>query len=349
LEKQEKQEGRRRSIKKKKSKVDSTFGQEKEKPEERQESNYDPTINIQEVDYNTNKEMLENKKSNPDLLGAEKDVSRDSSQKKKTSIKNFNKAIELGKEPSSPNFPSSSSNSRMNSLSSERGKVVSTVYEIPKWSKKNRVFYFFFKISDSDLFGGFIIFLIIMNTLVLALDRHPIGEWESEFLNLLNEIFSWFFLLEMIIKLLGLGPKAYFIQPFNQFDFLIVMVSTIEMAIGWAGVGLTGGAISALRSLRILRIFKLAKSWTSFRILLGQIVMSLEDIGYFSVLMALFMFIYTLLGMELYAYKVQFDDQFHPAVNGTSPRENFDQFLMGLNTVFQVIIGDNWPNFMYNF
>jgi hypothetical protein len=35
--------------------------------------------------------------------------------------------------------------------------------------------------------------------------------------------------------------------------------------------------------------------------------------------------------------------------SGTSPRENFDYFLMGLNTVFQVIIGDNWPNFMYNY
>jgi hypothetical protein len=82
------------------------------------------------------------------------------------------------------------------------------------------------------------------------------------------------------------------------------VLSTVENVISWAGVSLTGGAISALRSLRILRIFKLARSWTSFRELMGKILVSIKDIGNFSVLMTLFIFIYTLLGMELYAYKI---------------------------------------------
>jgi voltage-dependent calcium channel L type alpha-1D len=108
----------------------------------------------------------------------------------------------------------------------------------------------------------------------------------------------------MLIKLVGLGPKIYIKDTFNLFDCLIVLLSTVELVISWAGLKLTGGAISALRSLRILRIFKLARSWTSFRNLLGKIVTSIKDIGNFSILMCLFMFIYTLLGMELYAYKI---------------------------------------------
>ena len=36
-------------------------------------------------------------------------------------------------------------------------------------------------------------------------------------------------------------------------------------------------------------------------------------------------------------------------VNGTSPRENFDDFFTAFITIFQVLIGDNWNNIMYNY
>jgi len=53
----------------------------------------------------------------------------------------------------------------------------------------------------------------------------------------------------------------------------------------------------------------LARSWKSFRELLEKIVITLKDIRNFAVLMLIFMFIYTLLGMELYAYRVIFNDE----------------------------------------
>jgi len=58
----------------------------------------------------------------------------------------------------------------------------------------------------------------------------------------------------------------------------------------------------------LLRVFKLARSWTSFRDLLAKMVMTIKDIGNFSILMILFMFIFTLLGMEIYAYRVLFNN-----------------------------------------
>jgi len=59
------------------------------------------------------------------------------------------------------------------------------------------------------LFNGTIILLIIINTIVLALDRHPIKQSEFDTLENMNEALSWFFFAEMIIKLLGLGFIAY--------------------------------------------------------------------------------------------------------------------------------------------
>ena len=73
----------------------------------------------------------------------------------------------------------------------------------------------------------------------------------------------------MIIKLLGLGFKAYVDDRFNIFDCIIVIFSVIENVLGWTGTdSATGGAISAFRGVRLLRVFKLARSWTSFRELL---------------------------------------------------------------------------------
>jgi hypothetical protein len=145
----------------------------------------------------------------------------------------------------------------------------------------------------------------------------------------------------MIIKLIGLGPKLYVKDKFNIFDCIVVVFSIIENVISWAGIeGGTRGAISAFRGVRLLRVFKLARSWTSFRELLEKIMITMKDISNFSVLLFIFMFVYTLLGMELFAYNVSFDMNNQPIKLDTNdldlsdlnilytfPRANFNNFI----------------------
>lgn len=156
----------------------------------------------------------------------------------------------------------------------------------------------------------------------------------------------------MVIKLLGLGFKGYAADRFNLFDCAIVIFSTIENVLAWAdlGAGGAGGAISAFRGVRLLRVFKLARSWKSFRELLQKIVITIKDISNFSVLLVLFMFTYTLLGMELFAYRVRFNDDGEVVSDGsgTSPRANFDEFVFGMTTIFIVLIGEDWNSVMYS-
>jgi voltage-dependent calcium channel L type alpha-1D len=71
---------------------------------------------------------------------------------------------------------------------------------------------------------------------------------------------------------------------------------------------MSGGAISAFRGIRLLRVFKLARSWKSFQEMLVKIGKTVKDISNFSVLLFLFMFVYCLLGMELFGHKVHFND-----------------------------------------
>ena len=163
----------------------------------------------------------------------------------------------------------------------------------------------------------------------------------------------------MFIKIIGLGFKDYANDSFNIFDCTIVVISMVEIVIDLIGIKMGGGgAISALRAIRLLRVFKLARSWTSFRILLEKMVITLKDISNFSVLMFIFMFIYILLGMEIYAYRVQYnnDDLERPYTKEDEeaggepayPRANFNDFWSGLITVFIVLIGEDWNSSMYD-
>lgn len=79
--------------------------------------------------------------------------------------------------------------------------------------------------------------------------------------------------------------------------------------------------------------------------------MSLKDISNFSVLLFIFMFTYTLLGMELFAYSVKVDPDTDKIVNfedtGVYPMHNFNTFLQSFVTIFIIVIGEDWNNVMY--
>ena len=233
-------------------------------------------------------------------------------------------------------------------------KSASDIFEeenLPERVKNNKFFRFFYKLCTHGAFDFVIMMMIIANTIVLALDRHPIDPTDESNNELANNILSWCFFTEMIIKLIGLGFKGYASDRFNLFDCFIVLVSLAENILEWTlaggSVG-TGGAISAFRGFRLFRVFKLARSWKKFRDLIFKIGKTLKDVSNFSVLLILFMFTYTLLGMELFAYKVRFDENNQiDLVNGSPPRANFNTLLDGFTTVFIVLIAEDWNGVMY--
>ena len=85
-------------------------------------------------------------------------------------------------------------------------------------------------------------------------------------LTVTSRIFSSLFLLEMILKIIGLGFKGYIRDRFNIFDALIVLASTIELCFQLAATSNVPiqnmAAISVFRVFRIMRLLKLLKSAT---------------------------------------------------------------------------------------
>lgn len=105
-----------------------------------------------------------------------------------------------------------------------------------------------------------------------------------------NLAFTCVFTAEMILKLIGLGLKNYIREPFNDFDAIVVIVGLLEF------LNIQSKAVTVFRAFRLLRIFKLAKQWSTLRKLLLVVFKSFSAIGNLALLMALFCFIYGLIG-----------------------------------------------------
>jgi len=68
----------------------------------------------------------------------------------------------------------------------------------------------FFDISRAQSFENFIAFCVGLNILVLCSEFYNSPKWYKDTLEYANTVFVVIFMVEAVIKLIGLGPKMYF-------------------------------------------------------------------------------------------------------------------------------------------
>ncbi|KAK1934630.1 Sodium channel protein 1 brain [Phytophthora citrophthora] len=214
-------------------------------------------------------------------------------------------------------------------------------------------------VASHPLFSAFIMVVIFANTAVLSLDHYPMSDIMDADLEIINFALSCVFVAEMLIKIIGLGPRLYARDRFNLFDAFVVTMGLLEMALSPPSFMSRNqpkkGSVSALRSFRLFRVFKLARNWRSLRELLEMIGRAVAGIANFGVLLFIFIYIYALIGMQFFGNAMRFDDNGYATpynINdywfGTVPRLNFDTFLWSTITVFKIITTDNWNENMYD-
>jgi hypothetical protein len=171
-----------------------------------------------------------------------------------------------------------------------------------------------------------------------------------------NTVLVFVFLIEMILGMVGLGMEDYFSDNMNTFDCVLVTYSFIELLLVWGGISMSGG-LDALRGLRLLRLFKLARSWKDMRVILTALAQSLGGLFYTSILLAIFLYIFALLGMALFGGIQDLEGGVGKGLRFAktdSPRSNFDSFFPteyghgAFVVVFQIITGENWNEVMYS-
>ncbi|KAL7385457.1 hypothetical protein ABVT39_022061 [Epinephelus coioides] len=207
----------------------------------------------------------------------------------------------------------------------------------PAWLKIKRVI----KLIVMDPFVDLAITIcIVLNTLFMAMEFYPMTNDYSDMLSVGNVVFTSIFTAEMVLKLLALDPYYYFQERWNIFDGIIVSVSLMELCFS------NSGGMSVLRSFRLLRVFKLAKSWPTLNKLIKIIGNSVGALGNLTLVLAIIVFIFAVVGMQLFGKSYR-DCVCKISANCTLPRWHMSDFFHSFLIVFRVLCGE-WIETMWD-
>lgn len=142
--------------------------------------------------------------------------------------------------------------------------------------------------------------------------RQHIGNW----LYIIDRGALWIFTIEILLKII-LNPKSYLKQGWSWFDIILVSLSFYPVT----------GAMSALRSLRILRVLLLISFLPKLRIIVQSLILSLPSIGWISLLLILFFYVFAVIATTLF---------------GSSFERWFGTLGDSFFTLFQIMTLESW-------
>jgi voltage-dependent calcium channel T type alpha-1G len=198
--------------------------------------------------------------------------------------------------------------------------------------------------SDSGSFSKLVYGAIFANILVLAMDGYNNTPFIDEFCQACDYGFTAFFIVELFLKVLTLGPIGYFSDGYNRFDFVLVTISVVDLAVQMANFA------SALRVARMFRMARVIRLASIARMSRGKVdrspKMSISRI--FSIvgltapwltmvymLLFLMLFVFSILGMQFFGGTFEFEGEERPLFH-------FDNFGMAFITLFTLLIGGDW-------
>ena len=226
--------------------------------------------------------------------------------------------------------------------------VTERMSEIRIWKKGwkgvvARIRYFLKTVMMSELMNGFMTLCVLVNTTVLAMNRYGQSQYEIGVLKQMNTAFTSIFIVELGLKIMGLGIVGYLSDALNYIDGTVVILSIIEMVFldstAASSVFRAFQAFRILRTLRVIRMVRLLRALRSMKLLIKVIGETITSFMYIGVLLLIFIFIYSLLGMQMFGGRFDFSE-------GT-PRQNFDSFNNAFLSVYQVLTVENWQSLLY--
>ncbi len=203
----------------------------------------------------------------------------------------------------------------------------------------------------AEWFGNLSTLVVLLNMALMCMPYEGMSDAYAARLEGLASMISWMFIVEMALKLLGLGCKAYWADGWNQLDGTIVIMSVVEMVLTaiFEGGGIKLSFLRILRMLRVVRVLRLMKSWKGLYKIILTFGKALPQMGNIFVLMSLILVIFALLGMQIlggqYNPSTGFSDV--PCPGGVcpddaleeKPRYHFDYFGPAITTCFIVMTG----------
>uniref|UniRef100_A0A8C7HVG7 Voltage-dependent L-type calcium channel subunit alpha n=1 Tax=Oncorhynchus kisutch TaxID=8019 RepID=A0A8C7HVG7_ONCKI len=221
---------------------------------------------------------------------------------------------------------------------------------------KNHYQYNMWYIVTSCYFEYAMFFLIMLNTLCLGMQHCNQSAHVTKLSDTLNMIFTVLFTVEMILKLIAFKAKGYFGDPWNVFDFLIVIGSVVDVILSEVDVSTQNSgshvctpmqdsenarvSITFFRLFRVMRLVKLLNRSEGIRNLLWTFIKSFQALPYVALLIVMLFFIYAVIGMQVFG-KIAL-------VDGTpiNRNNNFQTFPQAVLLLFRCATGEAWQEVM---
>jgi hypothetical protein len=156
---------------------------------------------------------------------------------------------------------------------------------------------FFIAIVQSKAFFVTVLVAIALNSIVLAVPqpRYQLPDWLVLTLQVLEFVFTAFFALEMVIKIIALGlvlhPGAYLRAPWNVFDGTVTIVAIVAISSDLSNV-------TALRAWRILRALRAVSHVRQLRALVSTLFTALRPVLTSLLVILWFMFFFATLTLH---------------------------------------------------
>ncbi|XP_039236668.1 sodium channel protein type 5 subunit alpha-like [Pipra filicauda] len=222
-----------------------------------------------------------------------------------------------------------------------------------------------YQIVEHSWFESFIIFMILLSSGALAFeDIHLQKRVRIQMiLAFLDKIFTFIFVLEMLLKWVAYGFKKYFTNAWCWLDFLIVDVSLINL------FGSSFGPMKSLRTLRALRPLRALSRFEGMRVVVNALLGAIPSIMNVLLVCLIFWLIFSIMGVNLFAGKfgkcvnlTEEDSKLNDMIKNKSDCENynntgkifwvnvkvnFDNVGSGYLALLQVATFKGWMDIMY--
>ncbi|XP_076025263.1 sodium channel protein type 4 subunit alpha B isoform X2 [Genypterus blacodes] len=237
------------------------------------------------------------------------------------------------------------------------------------WSNLRRTC---FSIVEHNYFETFIIFMILLSSGALAfediyLEQRRVIKIALEYA---DQVFTYVFVVEMILKWVAYGFKTYFTNAWCWLDFLIVDVSLVSLTANLLGYSELG-AIKSLRTLRALRPLRALSRFEGMRVVVNALVGAIPSIFNVLLVCLIFWLIFSIMGVNLFAGKfyhcynstsetiflpeevnnktecLELINNNHTEVRWKNLKVNFDNVGMGYLSLLQVATFKGWMEIMY--
>ncbi|XP_059709013.1 sodium channel protein type 2 subunit alpha-like isoform X3 [Haemorhous mexicanus] len=204
-----------------------------------------------------------------------------------------------------------------------------------------------YNIVEHNWFESFIVFMILLSSGALAFEDIYIEQRKTikVLLDYADKIFTYIFILEMVLKWVAYGFQTYFTNAWCWLDFLIVdvsLVSLVATALGFSEFG----AIKSLRTLRALRPLRALSRFEGMRVVVNALTGAIPSIMNVLLVCLTFWLIFSIMGVNLFAGK------FYHCVNTTNnemltPEQVSNKSMC--ENMSRTIGGVRWKNVKVNF